>query len=134
MIKKLIRAFLVNVFALWLTAQVVSGLSYHQQIKILAMAAGVLTLANYLIKPLIKILLLPLNVITLGTFRWVVHVIILFLVTYAVPGFTITSFYFTGFSYSGVSVAGAQISLVGSYVVCSLIIGFITACLFWLID
>ena len=56
-------------------------------------AAAVLGLLNILVKPLLIILTLPLTIVTLGLFLFVVNAIVLSLVGYLVPGFRVKGFW-----------------------------------------
>lgn len=56
-------------------------------------AAAVLGLINVVIKPLLVILTLPINVLTLGLFTLVINAILLKLAAGLVPGFTIVGFW-----------------------------------------
>ena len=54
------------------------------------LVAVVLGLLNTFIRPIIKLLTLPINVITLGLFTFVINAFIIWLTTLIVPGFEIT--------------------------------------------
>src|SRR5688572_12173068 len=94
--KGLLRSFVIHAGILWFVATNVGGIEYSDDIKILLGGAFALTLVDALIKPLINLLLLPFNLITLGTFRWVSSVIALYLTTLVVPGFAIRAFTYPG--------------------------------------
>lgn len=55
--------------------------------------AVVLGIANAVIKPVLLILTLPINVITLGLFTFVVNALIVLLVAFFVDGFKVDSFW-----------------------------------------
>jgi len=57
--------------------------------KVALLAGFVLALLNALVRPILMILSMPLNVITLGLFTFVVNAIILYLAQYFVAGFTL---------------------------------------------
>lgn len=50
-----------------------------------------MVLLNTFVKPVLKLLLLPINIVTLGLFSVVINVVMLWLVTYLVPGFEISN-------------------------------------------
>ncbi|MBU0531577.1 MAG: phage holin family protein [Candidatus Uhrbacteria bacterium] len=56
------------------------------------LAALVLGLANAVVRPLIFILTLPVTIITLGLFTFVINALMLWLTASVVPGFEITGF------------------------------------------
>lgn len=55
--------------------------------------AVVLGLINVFLKPVITILTLPLNIITLGLFSLVVNALLILLAAMIVPGFTVAGFW-----------------------------------------
>jgi len=78
--KSLLRSFLINVAAIYLVSRALVGLDFQEDIKILAAAAGGLTLLNLLVKPIIKILALPIHFLTLGLLSWLIDALMLYLV------------------------------------------------------
>ena len=53
----------------------------------------ILGLSNIIIRPILVIITLPLQIITLGLFSFVINVFLLFLTTYFVPGIEIYPFW-----------------------------------------
>ena len=131
--KRIFRSILINAAAIWLISQVVTGIVLERGIETLLVAAFALGMINLLIKPVINILLLPINLITLGTFRWLVNVASLFLVTVIVPDFKIVSFQFIGLTYKGIIVPALSLNLLFSFVVISFLISLVTSFLYWLL-
>lgn len=130
--KKYLRLFLFNLVSLWLIAGLLPGVSFSGGYQTLALAAVVLTLVNLLIKPLVNILLLPINLLTLGMFRWLINVITLYLVTIFVPQFKITSFFYPGFNYQGFIIPSMYLSTFLVFVLSSFMISLATTFLLWL--
>ncbi|MFH1566311.1 MAG: phage holin family protein [bacterium] len=120
--KRILRTVLFNVTGIHLASQVLSGLSYSNNIKILALAGLVLTLASYIVKPILKIVTLPINFITFGIFSWLIDVFILFLTAKFVSDFTISAFIFNGFSYNGFVMPVIALSVFWAFVVSSFVI------------
>lgn len=69
--------------------QLQAGLTAREQIRIFLVAGLILGLANSIIKPLLKVLSLPLIILTGGLFLIVINMIILGIVTWLVPAITI---------------------------------------------
>ena len=55
-------------------------------------AAVVLALVNLIVRPLVALLTLPINLLTLGLFGWVVSALMLWLTSAIVPGFHVAGF------------------------------------------
>jgi putative membrane protein len=77
--------FIVNGAAIWLASFLLSGLHLAEgedtgtQVLIVAVVALVFTLVNMIVKPLVKLLSLPLLILTLGLFSLVVNALMLML-------------------------------------------------------
>ncbi len=132
-IKKYLRLYLVNFLALWLLGRFMSGVEFLEGYKTIALTALVLSLLSFLVKPLIKLLLIPLNFLTLGAFRWLINVITLWLVSLIIPQFRIESFLFSGFEWSVFVVHEIFIPRFWAFVLVSLFISLINSFIFWLI-
>jgi putative membrane protein len=90
---KLILHLLTTVFALLLIAQygLIPGFSVDGFYTALVVAI-LLGLASITIKPLLLLLTLPINILTLGLFVFVINALLLWLIATFVQGFTITGF------------------------------------------
>lgn len=131
--KALLRYFLINLVSLWLTTEVIRGLTYSGGFRILIIGAAVFTVINFLLVPLIKVMLLPLNILTLGFFTWLTNVIALYALTTIVPYFKLMPFTFPGYNLSGLIIPSVELSTLWVAVVASLMLGLITHILHWII-
>lgn len=81
----------LNALALYFTASVVPGIhltgAYAAFITVL-----VLGLVNALIRPILIILTLPINILTLGLFTFVINGLLFWLVSTWIKGFTVDGF------------------------------------------
>lgn len=91
-IKNFILRWLVNFLGLWAAATLVSGIDYTGRLRVLIWAALIFSIVNAVLRPLIVVLTLPLIAVTLGLFMLVVNSLMLYMVTFLYPKFTITSF------------------------------------------
>lgn len=85
---QLIVALVLNALALLATAYIVPGFKVDNFTTAL-LAAIVLGVVNTFIKPVISYVTHPINVVTLGLFAFVVNAVVLFIVSYFVPGLMI---------------------------------------------
>jgi putative membrane protein len=85
-----ILRWLLNILAIMLTAALLSGF----EVTIWGAIVGsiVLGLLNAIIRPLLIILTLPLNILTLGLFTFVINAIMLEITSNTVKGFDIHGF------------------------------------------
>jgi putative membrane protein len=87
----MIYSILINSVAVFLTAYILRGVHVKSYGTALLIAI-VLGLINTFIKPLILLLTLPLSILTLGLFVFVVNALILKFVDELIDGFRIESF------------------------------------------
>ena len=133
MLKNLVKHFVIDTVSLYLASIVVSGIVFENGLATLLLAGLALTLAGAVIKPIINILLLPINLITFGLFRWVAFTITLYLVTVIIPGFKILSFMFLGYKSIWLSIPGFSLYGVMSLVAFSFLISFVSSVVYWIL-
>lgn len=85
---KLVIKLLIATLAVFISAYLIPGVTVDsfQTAFIVAVVIGVL---NVFIKPVLVILTLPITILTLGLFSFVINVGLLYLASYIVPGFMI---------------------------------------------
>jgi putative membrane protein len=88
--KRFLVHTLVLAVAIWMTANVVSGVTVASWWS-LALAAVVLGAVNAIVRPILVILTLPITVITLGLFYLVINAMAFGLAAALVPGFQVAS-------------------------------------------
>ncbi len=96
--KRILRHFVIDSVSIFLVSSIAAGMVFDKGLETLLMTGLGLTIASLIAKPVINILLLPVNLITFGLFRWVSAVAVLYIVTLVVPGFRIINFNFGGYT------------------------------------
>ena len=81
----------MNLLALVIAASMIEGIKI-EGIGMGILAAGIFGVVNAVIRPVVLVLTLPINVLTLGLFTLVINALMLEFVSYLVPGFTIETF------------------------------------------
>jgi putative membrane protein len=76
---KLIIRIIINAVAIWLTTLLLSGLSFTGSIVNLVIIGIVFGLINAIVRPIVKLLTLPINLATLGLFTLVINTVMLML-------------------------------------------------------
>jgi putative membrane protein len=89
----LLVRFIGNVAAIWVAAELLDGVSYGDEWGRLLLAALVLTIANWLVKPVLTLLALPVIVLTLGVALFFVSLAMLLLTAWLVDGFAVDGFW-----------------------------------------
>ncbi len=88
---KIIWHWLLLSAAVWATAYILPGISLSMW-WVAIIVGACLMFINTLIKPIISVLTLPINIITLGLFSLILNGLIFWLLSQAIPGFVIGDF------------------------------------------
>jgi putative membrane protein len=131
-VKTILRYFLINLVSLWVTTELIKGLSYNGGAVSLIIGAITFAAINIIIVPLLKILLLPLNLLTLGIFAWITNVLALYALTSLVPQFSLSPFIIESQNLNGLITPNIELSTLWVAILASLLIGLITHFLQWL--
>ncbi len=91
MLVHLIVSWLVSALALWLVAQIISGVEVRDFGAALV-ATIVIAIVNATIGPVLKFLTFPLTILTLGLFLLVINAFLLKLASLFTPGFRVRGF------------------------------------------
>ena len=131
--KHLIKHYAINTYSLYLASNIASGMSFEAGIKTLLFAGLGLTTITVFAKPVINLLLLPLNMVTYGMFRWVYSAIALFLVELIIPGFKVLNFSYNGFSNAWFDIPALNFDNWIAYIAFAFILSLITSVVYWVI-
>lgn len=129
--KKHLRSFLITLASLLVVAHALGNISFESGTPTILKTALVLTLTNIIIRPIMNLLLLPINLLTLGLFRWLVSVFIFYLTTLLVPQLKIQAYQFPGWNYRGFIIPQLELSFFWTLVLVCFIISFVTSFLYW---
>lgn len=70
---RLILQIVAGILGIFLAAKFVPGVAFIGEIKELLLVGGVLGLINFFLKPILKIITLPLKILTFGLFSLVIN-------------------------------------------------------------
>ena len=88
---KILLHWLLLTIAILITAYLVPGIAVSGFLTAL-IAGACLGFINLVIKPVLKLLTLPINILTLGIFSIVLNALLFWALTLVVPGFSIATF------------------------------------------
>ncbi|MBI3396969.1 phage holin family protein [Candidatus Woesebacteria bacterium] len=131
--RKILRHFVLSTVSLYLVSNITKGLVFEKGIETLLLTGIALTIASLFARPIINILLLPLNLITFGLFRWVASAVTMYIVTLLVPSFKILYFNFLGYSFYGVNIPALNFSGIVAFVAFSFLISLTYSLIHWLV-
>lgn len=94
----MILKLLLNAFVVFLASYILPGVEIESFVTAIIVAI-VLGILNVFLKPILVILTLPINILTLGLFTLVINTLLVLLASSIVPGFVVLSFWWAlGFS------------------------------------
>ena len=128
--KKRLRNALFASLAFLLLSYIYPGFSFESSQTII-FSTVVFAFFYLFIRPILRILSLPLNLITFGLFSLISNVAILFLISLVVPGFEIVAFQFEGLSIFGLSLPSVYLNIFFSALAASSVLSFISSVVFW---
>jgi putative membrane protein len=91
-VRRLLYAWICNVVALYAAEKLVDGISFSGDFAILVLAGLVFALVNMLLKPVVKLLAIPVIIVTLGIALFFINILMLYITSWIVSGFKITHF------------------------------------------
>jgi putative membrane protein len=103
---QLIVRLLITGIAVFVASYILPGVQVDSFVTALIVAI-VLGVINAFIKPILMILTLPITLVTLGLFTFVINALLVLLTDYVVPGFSVDNFFWAlGFSIVVLMVCG----------------------------
>lgn len=132
--KNILKSFLVNAVALYVLTVIVPAFKISGGMTSFLTAGATLTILNILVKPILNLLLLPINLLTLGFFRWASSVLIIWMLSKLTPGLAITNYNFVGFNYQGFIIPAAHFNVLWTLVIGSFMMSIITTFLDWILN
>lgn len=133
--KNIFKPFLFSLVALFGAAQIIEGFSFGNDIAVLIFAAIVFGIANSILKPILKLITLPFNLITFGSFSFLINTVLLYLTIRVVPGLLIEAFRFPGMEislpsqYPDLVIHPFDIPTIGTLLLTSIVISLFTVVL-----
>ncbi|MBI2595652.1 phage holin family protein [Candidatus Daviesbacteria bacterium] len=131
--KILLRSFLIHLITIIAVTKILPGFTYTGGIKTLIIGAIGLMIINWLIIPLLKIMFLPLNLLTLGFFTWAVNVVAIYFLTVLVPQLKIIPYFFQGAEINGFIIPQVELNILMVAILASFLVGLISHVLQWLV-
>ena len=90
---ELLARYVGNLAALWVASEMFDEMTYGDEFGVLALAALVFTVANWIVKPIVTLLAIPLIILTLGVAYFFVNVLMLLLTDWVVADFEAGGFW-----------------------------------------
>ena len=117
--RRLIKSIILDMLTLWILAEFLHTMTFTSFSLLLASAFW-LTIIGMLVQPVVKLLVLPLNFLTLGLLRWVPVAISLLLMSYFVDGVSLNPVWVEQGTYLNFSISEIRLGFLASLVAVSL--------------
>ena len=108
--KKFLLKWFVTTISIFIVANVF-GLIYIENLGVLVLASLLLGILNAFVRPMLIILTLPINIVSLGLFTLVINGFLLYVVAGLVSGFEVTSFWKALLAAILISIVNAMINI-----------------------
>ncbi len=133
--KRIIRSIAIEAVVIYLISAVTKGLIFEGGMAAILVTGLALALASFLVKPVVNILLLPINLVTFGLFKWLGNAVTLYVVDLVLSQFRVENFVFAGLTNEWFTLpAYSSGSIIVSYILFSFLIFFASSILYWLAD
>lgn len=132
--KPFFRNCLFNAFSIFLLSEILPGVKVSGGLFTFLLGGVALTLLLVLLKPVLNLLALPFNIITLGMFSFISNIIIFYLLTVLVAGISITSFTFPGISYFGFVIPKIYLNTLFAFLIVAFLQSISVSFLNWLME
>src|SRR3972149_4279377 len=129
--KRILRLYVFDTVSLFLASQIASGLVFDGGLPTLLLAGLGLVGSTLVVKPIINILLLPINLVTFGFFKWASSAIALYIVTLIVQGFKIVGFGTHAFLSPWIDIQAVSLDGILAFVAFSFLIFVLTSLMTW---
>lgn len=123
--KKILKFTLLLTFSLITANQIWGNLSFQTIPWTIIKTAFILSIFEVVLKPIIKVLLLPINLLTLGTFRIIINTFGLYLVTFLFSDFQVKNINSPAINFWGLQIPNMSFTNFFAYLVTSFTISLI---------
>ncbi|MEK7482298.1 MAG: phage holin family protein [Patescibacteria group bacterium] len=88
-LKRFISQLIAAILGLYLASRFIPSVQVEGGLKILLMAGAILGVLNYFVKPILKLVSLPLRILTLGLFSFIINMALVWGADILFPGLII---------------------------------------------
>ena len=128
--RKITRQLILSIVSFFTVSYFYPGLNFEKT-QVLLIASVVFGLLGLTIKPVLKLVSLPLNLFTFGLFSFFSGALIIFIVSFFVAGFSVGGFDFPGVEISGFQVPAFYFLPVFSALLASILVSWLNTLLRW---
>lgn len=130
--KKILKKLFLNLVILWILAGLIQEIVYISFYD-LVIAVIMLTLLQLLIKPIITILFMPINLLTLGFLSWVPQLILFYIFKYTSIGYQINPITIPQIQVANLSIAEIHLGNNFSLILFAILYFYLNKFLRWIL-
>ena len=123
--RKTLKRILILSFTLIATNYIWGNLRFDNSLGTILLVALILSIFESTIKPIIKILLLPITIITLGTTRILINTLGMYLAVLLIPCFKLENINIDSFNWQGFNIPNLKFNSFWAFLVSSITINLI---------
>lgn len=130
--KGFLRSTIVDALALFLLPYLVQGVTIIGGLWTIFIGGLILNVLFHTLKPLLTILSIPFNIVTLGFFSVIINAIIFYVFTVVVPQIQIRAFTFPGTEVAGFIIPKIDFNVFFAYIATAFLYSLIVTFVKWL--
>lgn len=130
--KSLLRETLTNAFSLFILTQILSGIKVGGGYETYLLAGLVLSILYKVLKPILSLISLPLNILTLGATSFFINILIFYISTSIIPNVSINPFIFQGANFAGFIIPRMYLNSFFAYAAAAFLQSLMVSLLSWL--
>lgn len=131
--KYVVKKYIVTAFSLFILSQIIPAFSIQGGWYGLFYASFVLGLFFYIFRPVLNILLFPLNLLTLNLASWIIQIVIFYVWTVVISQVRITGWLFPGINLGPITLSPGNLVKWQVIIVLAAVFILITKILDWIL-
>lgn len=124
--KYFIKTWVFYMVAIWIIKELIPAFIVGGGWIHILIAGGILAILMLFVRPIIKILFIPINFLTLGLISWVVNVLVIYLLTLMAPNVSIIPWVYPGWTWQGFIIPSTTIPYLATLIIVTFAITFVT--------
>lgn len=131
--KGILKTLFVNLLILYIVCQMFQGIVFKKGPETFLVAGALLAVSSITVKPLINIMILPINLVTFGLFRWFSSAATLYVITLVLPDFLINQFFYGGYTSMWFDIPSVKFHGIFAIIAYSFTMSILNTILHWLL-
>lgn len=120
-----LKALIISAIAFYASYTIVPTIRLGSDPKNIAIVIGSIFFVSALIRPIFGIVLLPINILTLGSMSLILNTVLVYVLTIYLPGFGIGAFDFKGAQIDGFILPAYSFNGIATIILIAIIITFV---------